>query len=132
MHGTAIAGAHWVQLEFDAPVRVTRMVLDWETAYAEDYVIKGMRSDGTEVVLLDAAVDQSQRTEATSGQSPGVKQKLPLHVIHTWNTTDSLERYEGNGIKVLRIDIRKPFHSGWGVSLWKVDVYGYFETALAD
>jgi hypothetical protein len=55
------------------------------------------------------------------------KLKLPMHVIHTWNmtTSSSWQNSEKIGIVSLRLVIRKPFHSGWGVSLWKVDVFGY-------
>ena len=41
MGGTAIPGAHWVLLDFHRPVKARSFVLDWETAYAEDYRLEG-------------------------------------------------------------------------------------------
>mmetsp|Transcript_14310 Transcript_14310/g.23323 ORF Transcript_14310/g.23323 Transcript_14310/m.23323 type:complete len:142 (+) Transcript_14310:2-427(+) len=82
--------------------------------------------------------------ESEYGQSPGVKQKLPLHIIHTieWKASSSATILNNNNnnkkseqgsesnnchgmttFRYLRIFIRKPAR-GWGVSLWEVDVYG--------
>eukprot|EP00578_Thalassiosira_sp_NH16_P030203 CAMPEP_0181076400 /NCGR_PEP_ID=MMETSP1071-20121207/398_1 /TAXON_ID=35127 /ORGANISM="Thalassiosira sp., Strain NH16" /LENGTH=162 /DNA_ID=CAMNT_0023157577 /DNA_START=335 /DNA_END=823 /DNA_ORIENTATION=- len=49
MGGTAIPGRHWVLLDFtrlleddgDAALRVDKVVLDWETAFAKDYLVQG-------------------------------------------------------------------------------------------
>ena len=62
----------------------------------------------------------------SSGQSPGVKRKMPLHVVHTIN----LHRHDVNDrthmeFTELRLNILKPA-VGWGVSLWQLDVYGQF------
>ena len=38
MHGTAIPGVHWVELEFPWYVEtISKVVLDWEAAFARDY-----------------------------------------------------------------------------------------------
>jgi len=150
-------------------VQMTKIVLDWETAFATDYCIEGRMDrplehdsslNGVEkdewCVLYDGgnANNNKQRNnelqrietqfhESSYGQSPGVKQKLPLHILHTieW-TTSSLDNNdqtsEGNdgsdressgpcqtttAFRYLRIFIRKPAR-GWGVSLWEVDVIG--------
>jgi hypothetical protein len=130
MHGTAIRGSHWVHLEFDAPIVVTGLVLDWETAYSNDYKLQGWRHGETSEsakVLLDTQSQQDvqlYRSEHQEGQSPGVKGKLPLHVVHTWNLTTRPQ--STHAVENLRLEIRKPFHPGWGVSLWKIDVFGYF------
>jgi hypothetical protein len=133
MHGTAIVGMHWVDLEFDAPVHLTCIVLDWETAYSDDYKVEGKSHDQDHGItfVLDTQHGHdvaSYRTVREEGRSPGVpKLKLPMHVIHTWNMTSSSSWQDAEkiGIDSLRLVIRKPFHSGWGVSLWKVDVFGY-------
>lgn len=62
-------------------------------------------------------LQESKRSVKEFGQSPGVKTKMPLHVLHT------IAPLEGEPFRILRIFICKPAH-GWGVSLWKVDVYG--------
>jgi hypothetical protein len=137
MHGTAIAGTHWVQLDFtDSIVALTRIVLDWETAYSDDYKIVGVLQQGDKnenalVVLYDTAMGgEHGRSVHEYGQSPGVAQKLPLHVIHDLQVEGAVlkaEQKKGTspGMKSVRIEIRKPFHAGWGVSLWRVEVYGY-------
>ena len=151
MGGTAIKGSHWVMLDFTdlSEVYITKIVLDWETAYAKDYRIEGRTTpppknevgnmvDGW-CTLYDGALEEDSksdmsiihRTEEEYGQLPGVKQKLPLHIVHTIEWTPKLDEKEatqGNDrnchkLKYLRVFIRKPAQ-GWGVSLWQVDVFG--------
>jgi len=161
MHGQNIPGAHWVQLEFVSPsaVCVTKVVLDWEAAYATDYVLEGSlasplpvagENPGEDRVVLYDGGDASQdrmRTVESSGRSPGVNSKTPLHYVHTIRFPPSATVYgqrEGQGrdvttgddgggvvvsckdpVRFLRVYIRKPASHGWGVSLWQFDVYGY-------
>ena len=148
MHGTAIKGSHWVMLDFTdiSEVYITKIVLDWETAYAKDYLIEGRITtppknevDDGWCILYDGKLEEENkhdmsiihRTVEEYGQSPGVKQKLPLHIVHAIEWTPQLDEKEatkGNDhnchrIKYLRVFIRKPAR-GWGVSLWQVDVFG--------
>ena len=44
MGGTAIPGAHWVLLDLHREVHIKRVVIDWETAYADDYILEGRRN----------------------------------------------------------------------------------------
>jgi hypothetical protein len=131
MHGTAIKGSHWVLFDFTQlllqeeeqeeegsdgrrrGIQMTKIVLDWETAFAKDYRIEGrmimdhhpidnsggLDSSNNDWCVLYDSGDKSTnndnnkvihtidhypiRTEEEYGQSPGVKQKLPLHIIHT-------------------------------------------------
>ena len=62
-----------------------------------------------------------------------MKEKLPLHIVHTieWSASNDvidMDRGEMKNnchlLKYLRVFVRKPAHGGWGVSLWQVDVYG--------
>jgi hypothetical protein len=121
MHGTAIKGSQWVELSFDRQIQVTKVVLDWEAAFSKDYRLESKNnSDENEwTVLYDGGdpLQESKRSVEEFGQSPGVKTKTPLHVVHT------IYPLKGEPFQVLRIYIRKPAH-GWGVSLWKVNVYG--------
>ena len=150
MHGTAVRGSHWVLFDFTQllvqeeeeqqeegggdgrrrGIQMTKIVLDWETAFAKDYRIEGRMimdhhhpidnsgdfvdsSNNNDWCVLYDSGDKStnnndnnssnnekvihridhypMRTEEEYGQSPGVKQKLPLHIIHTieWTTAAS-------------------------------------------
>jgi hypothetical protein len=120
MHGTAIHGPQWVTLSFDHQIQVTKIVLDWEAAFAKDYRVECKNVKENEwTVLYDGGdpLQESKRNVEEFGQSPGVKTKTPLHVVHT------ISALTVDPFQVLRIYIRKPAH-GWGVSLWKVNVYG--------
>ncbi len=129
MHGTEIKGQHWVVIQFQQTVRVTDIRLDWETAYSDDYVIRGQTLANATVWTLDSkdkSAIQRHRTVHETGVSPGVKnQKLPLHIVHDYTNLSTTEP-----IQQLQILIRSPFHRGWGVSLWSVQVFGYFASPL--
>lgn len=63
------------------------------------------------------------------GKSPGVKFETPLHVVHTiarHNATSSagLAATEPPTIQYLRLTIRSSA-MGWGVSLWRIKVFGW-------
>ena len=169
MGGTAIPGSHWVAMDLTGllsrasdAVHMSKVVLDWEAAYAKDYLVqtrtapplhgRGSKQthdeedDGGWCTLYDGRLDdphardrdandsngQPRRVAVESGQSPGVKAKTPLHVVHTldWSGADDAGDADGRDCRVaryLRVFVRKPAR-GWGVSLWQVDVYG----AIAD
>lgn len=44
MGGTAIPGAHWIVLDFHRLVQVTKVVIDWETAHADAYLIQSRQN----------------------------------------------------------------------------------------
>jgi len=123
MHGTAIKGAHWVIMEFPSPITTSHIVLDWEAALSKDYKIEVNSNhdddDDEWTAVFDTSNDFFDSQEF--GQSPGVKTKTPLHIVH--NITTSAE---APSFTRLRIWIRSSAH-GWGVSLWQVDVYGWYE-----
>lgn len=132
MGGTAIPGRHWILLDLSSlaassTILVTKVVLDWETAYAKDYRIEGRidpppppptlsnnkeknDDDGKWCTLYDGALDDVKklmtihRSVEEYGQSPGVvSEKLPLHIVHTINfttTTDTpLHGEDDNNLK---------------------------------
>jgi len=132
MGGTAIPGKHWIQLEFPRNIRVTRIVLDWETAFAKEYRLEGRVSlDSDEWCLLyDGSNEmyESKLVVEETGQSPGVKRKMPLHVVHKISMDIDGRNGDVTGdcsLKFLRLFIKKPFRA-WGVSLWQFDVYGTY------
>lgn len=122
MHGTAIKGAHWLMMEFGSPVKASYIVLDWEAAFSKDYQIEiqntnPQTNDHEWNVVFDSSQDAYESHEF--GLSPGVKQKIPLHIVH--NITVATET---SSFTRLRVWIRSSA-MGWGVSLWQVDVYGW-------
>ena len=149
MHGTAIRGQHWVQLDWrtsssNRSTRIvpSRIILDWETSFSNDYRIVGSccsqheKVPSTTVVLYDTAQEQRSknaaappppphRTTRSWGQSPGVKQKLPLHVMDTIDLVASSHSIRHkDAFDRIWLDIRTPFHKSWGVSLWSIQVFG--------
>ena len=144
MGGTAIRGSHWILVDFSGAVpggggvEASRLVLDWETSYASDYTV-GVRADappggggGGEddagwCRLFDGGdgADLPRRTSAESGRSPGVKARMPLHVVHTIDLAgaDPSRRGGCGRFRYLRLFIRRGARP-WGVSLWQLDVYG--------
>ena len=45
MGGTAIPGSHWIKLDFKFKILVSSVIIDWETAYARDYILQGRIND---------------------------------------------------------------------------------------
>ncbi len=128
MGGTAIPGKHWILLDFgeSKSIQVDKVILDWETAYSKLYRIEGSQDDRNEdgwCTLYDGSdsTQEKRRSEEISGQSPGVKQKMPLHVVHTLSISDN----NCSALRYLRLYIKKPARP-WGVSLWQFDVYGWY------
>jgi hypothetical protein len=143
MHGTAIRGQHWVLLEFATKIHIQSIVLDWEAAYSNDYQLQGSINsrknhppqDSLWLTLFDTKTDHDDSSIANSvftwsqetfGQSPGVKTKTPLHVVDTMVRKNSTIYSTGviPPLQSLRLIIRSSA-MGWGVSLWKVSVYGW-------
>ena len=138
MHGTAIRGPHWVLIEFEQRVSIQRIVLDWESAYSDDYQLVGTPSGNgsqneTTISIYDTATSrtaalsdnqlQQQLPTVTTrqwGQSPGVEFKCPLHIQHTIDLAVPTAL-----VSSLRLVIRRPAQHGWGVSLWRFQVYRY-------
>lgn len=120
MGGTAIQGSHWVQLDFVKSIKVRRIVLDWEAAYADHYKIQipssAAKLRGTAVEWTSIFTSPNPLIQVTQyGQSPGVKQPMPLHIVHRFSLQAQTQQ--------LRLWIERPAR-GWGVSLWQIQVYG--------
>lgn len=142
MHGKQIPGEHWIQLEFqNTTVVADRIVLDWETAYADQYVLEASlepitneKSQKSDIwVLFDGRKKNdvhAMLSVSESGRSPGVKEPMPLHVVHEIQLNGNAKNDNTNNPKrhrpfrFLRLHILKS-KTGWGVSLWQLDVYGF-------
>jgi len=118
MGGTAIKGAHWVDVDLGRPVVARTVVIDWEAAHADDYAVvaRAAPGEGAWMTLFDAAVDAKRRSVAEAGASPGAA-GVPLHVVHTLRVDSTV------AFRELRVAIRRPAR-GWGVSVWQIDVFG--------
>jgi len=167
MHGKRIPGPHWIVLEFGGEAVVaTKIVLDWETAYADEYVLEASNepfggasggdannsnsNDANDNDTSNAAANtvwtlfdgrnpaevSAMRSVTESGKSPGVNEPRPLHVVHEIDLqTKATRTIPGNNnsnnndsstkaFQYLRLRILKSV-TGWGVSLWQFDVYGF-------
>jgi hypothetical protein len=70
MQGTAIKGSHWLEMDLGRPVVPTRMLLDWEAAYADIYDIQG-RLTGSVGALCAVAMGTSNIVEREGGGGVG-------------------------------------------------------------
>eukprot|EP00978_Attheya_sp_CCMP212_P023689 scaffold73024_cov61-Attheya_sp.AAC.10 len=150
MHGTSIPGQHWVMLDFFGTTNstntssaasnnhnrhISKIVIDWEAAYSNDYRIEislsddeGNHSDDSDWCILYDGTNQSHqskmRTVEEYGQSPGVKTNTPLHVVHTIDLEEHNSNNCPSAFRFLRVFI-KSSPTGWGVSIWQLDIYGW-------
>jgi hypothetical protein len=128
MGGTAIQGSHWVQIEFQrskVPSYIHSVILDWETAYSDHYLLQIRQTNGIDsqeeewTTIFTAPEDDRASMQVTrSGQSPGVKKPMPLHVIQNVTLFRPVK-----AASMFRILILKS-NTGWGVSLWRVQLFG--------
>jgi hypothetical protein len=134
MHGTAVKGSHWVRLDFPSPVLVQSLVLDWEAAYANDYKVQilpgGTMDNNSDWQTIYDGEDPDQTSTLLRvqelGQSPGVKTKTPLHVVHSIGPLVPSPTATSTWTRSVRIWIRRSV-TGWGVSLWQIQLYGYYQ-----
>lgn len=134
MRGTAIKGVHWIVLDFGVEVVPEKIVLDWEAAYSDKYRLEASLSPFSNEpktsskqehesfwAIFDSTdpVQKATIQVERAGQSPGVKTKTPLHVIHTLHPLQSSKPFRYLRLYILGSAM------GWGVSLWQFDVFGY-------
>jgi hypothetical protein len=134
-------------------VVVKRVVLDWEAAYSDNYDIQ-IWNETTKIwvsIFTMRPTNAKQRpppqvrnstiefgrfnttggivTAKEWGQSPGVTFPTPLHVVHDIALDDNHIGSSNQFDKeVVSSKMRLLIHTsatGWGVSLWQIQVYGY-------
>jgi hypothetical protein len=115
MHGTQIQGPHWVQFKFKSPVVLNRILLDWESAYSDHYEVLYMRNAKWQTIFK---APSSGIRVTTSGRSPGVEEAVPLHYVHEFSLFE-----KSMPTTSMRLLIKKS-NTGWGVSLWYVEIHG--------
>jgi hypothetical protein len=137
MHGTNIQGAHWVEIHFKSPIsHISRVLLDWEAAYSDNYEIQVSRNSdasqtgGNSSIVWEtifSAPNPDAIIVTQYGQSPGVSEPTSLHVVHDIRESDSLTLFRSTEVATNRIRLFiKKSTTGWGVSLWQIQVYGQY------
>lgn len=140
MTGRPIRGSHWVEVDLGRPCVVARVVLDWEVAYASQYVVQGrLGSSGpwADIVTHKAAVVSTKRRFSHPKQAK-------KHVVHTLDVPSASARPAAgvtaptaaadppaveidtsatSAVRYVRV-VTKRNGSQWGVSLWRFEVYG--------
>lgn len=66
MGGTAIPGHHWVLLDFKKPIMISKVLIDWETAYAKDYRLEARletpaKNELSWNVIYDATIPEDRQ-----------------------------------------------------------------------
>ena len=101
-------------------VAASTVVIDWEAAFAKEYVVSARRRrEDPWVRLFDWTTDAARRETVEAGAaSPGVADReVKLHHV------DTLAVDDGVAFRYLRLDVARPAR-GWGVSVWQIDVEG--------
>jgi hypothetical protein len=113
MQGSPIPGPHWLTIDLGADAgAVTKLMLDFETAFAKDYTIKTQQTaDSPWRVLVPTAVEKSTFVGAGS----------QTHIVHelTFDGADG----EGGCSRMVQLHINKPA-TNWGTSVWEMQVWG--------
>lgn len=128
MQGVPIPGEHWVRLDFRKNVKeIKSIVLDWETAFANEYVIEVSDSEGGWATLYSHGLTPKEGPAPKYvGLVCGVAKRDAVttkkHVVDTVNCQRSGNKR--SSIPSLRIKMIPG--TNWGVSLWEVDVLGKF------
>ncbi|KNC50549.1 uncharacterized protein AMSG_00710 [Thecamonas trahens ATCC 50062] len=123
MSGTPIAGPHWLEMALAEAALPTKIVLDWETARADDYVVKARNAESGEwgVVLESSPGRKTSRGWARARDAEqGAGEK---HIMHVWEDQQPKASKQSNLCDALRLEIAAPA-TQWGVSLWQFAVWG--------
>lgn len=104
MGGTPIKGPHWVQTDLQHPAAVSKVVIDFETAFADDYrLLCRERADSPWVSLKHTKTKRSRHSK---------------HVVDTLQISPSATL-----CRFVQLAIAKP-GTQWGTSVWELKVFG--------
>jgi len=126
MTGAPIPGEHWIRIDLEKRAQLTRVVLDWETAYGKAYDIE-VSDDG------ESGWKTVYTTTSASGQKSSDK-----HVVHSLVLGGQEVSVGGRATQQEKIDddvneskqgrfVRvtiKALGTPWGASLWEVKIFG--------
>ena len=106
MQGDPIPGQHWLEVDLGGSFALSHFLLDWEKAYAANYTLLAREAEEQEWVRV-AAGAQAQEV-----------QRSDTHLVHrvVADSAHARGRY-------VRLVMHEPA-TQWGVSLWRLHVYG--------
>jgi hypothetical protein len=108
MGGTPIPGEHWIEIDLEHIAKLSRILLDWETAHATKWTLRArLYEDGGWATIALGTDAVSVLTDSQPQQH--VMQQVILPV-------DIRARY-------IRLIIHEPA-TRWGSSLWRFQVWG--------
>ncbi len=115
-NGTALP-TQWIYLDFGAPVSVTRVRIDWQSACAQTYQLQVSDDASTWVTLTNGNVING----AMSGS---------LGAPTDWSTDVDTTGLSGVG-RYLRVYCTQRCLQMYGYSIWEMQVYGHGVSACA-
>jgi hypothetical protein len=104
MQGAPIPGPHWLLVELEQRCVVERIDVEFESAYARDYALKGRTRDGGWVTLA---------VGVSAVESRPAKQRV-LHRLASQAMAP---------VDQVKLEIARP-GTQWGTSVWELDVFG--------
>ena len=115
MSGKPIPGQHWVAIDLQQVVVVDRIVIDWETAYCEDYILECRTDEHMDWTPLDPYKTASNTYARAEKQ----------HIVQsiTFDPKNEENREEQMKCQHIRLLMNKPA-TAWGVSIWELQVWG--------
>ena len=138
MSGTPIEGEHWVEIDLQEPVMVTRFTLDWESAYAKDWSMEGRLANSSrweEMTNPKAATITTQTADKHVRQAFALPNDWAMRHAHL--PPQALSEHgvrcaaPAAAVRHVRLLIRKRA-TLWGVSLWRLHVWGSRVAACRD
>lgn len=113
MGGTPIRGQHWLEIDLQedrTSSSITRILIDWEDAFSDRWVVLGKQF----------SAEESWTTIAESRQMK-VKSRSKHHVIQEVVLDSRLQH--NKKIRFVRLLIHSP-STKWGSSVWRFQVWG--------
>lgn len=118
MRGDAIPGRHWLELALKAAaLNITKIVIDYEIAYSDDYEVEVFCDNGSGwVVIYKSKSRVLQRTV----------QKSEKHIVHTIQIDNPTYPCGESTLSIskIKLNIKNPADR-WGTSVWRFFVWGY-------
>ena len=135
MQGDPIPGPHFLRFALKSrAVEVTKVVLDFEAAFSNDYLIEAMCADTHEWNVIYNNAQSLKKNMMTVTTSKAMVKGISLqHVVHTISLSSGfalrdprrgVEKGNDCHVSEVRVSIRRPA-TRWGTSLWSVEVWGY-------
>jgi len=144
MGGTPIPGSHWVEIDLLRLCKVTSILIDWEEAFSQHWILKGKRSDGKcatpapapalALALAQSGGDDAGWTALTRSKEafkpPSAAKYTPKHILQAANIQDN---HTGTGdtddcsapyYDKVRLVIFKP-STRFGSSIWRLQIKGF-------